>query len=98
MVRVWTQEEIKQLIMVNDKMVCKSLIKLYERQTASEQMDGSTTERNGAGFNGVDAPILTSFAEFLKRAGFLTPKQIQVCRKKLIKYTRQLTVIANMAN
>lgn len=94
--RVWKEEEIKQLIMVNDRMVCKSLIKLYECQTISEQADGTASVRNGAGFNGVDAPIMTSFAEFLNRSGFLTPKQIQICRKKLIKYTRQLTRIANM--
>jgi len=94
--RVWKEEEIKQLILVNDKMVCKCLIKLYERQTADERIEGSANERNGAGFNGVDAPILTSFAEFFNRTGFLTHKQTEVCRKKLIKYVKQLTTIANM--
>lgn len=93
--RVWEVEEIKHLILTNDKMVYRSLIKLYERQTEGERMDGSATERNGAGFNGIDAPILTSFAEFFNRAGFLTTKQMQICRKKLIKYSGQLTMIAN---
>lgn len=97
MPRIWKEEEIKTLILTNDRMVYKSLLKLYECQTADEQEDGSATERNGAGFNGIDAPILTSFAEFLNRAGFLTAKQTALCRKKLVKYTKQLTRIANSA-
>lgn len=95
MKKVWTIEEVKHLLEVNDKMVCRSLMKLYEMQTKSEQADGTTQEHNGVGFNGVDAPILTSFANFFQRTGFLTNKQIVVCRKKLMKYSKQLVRIAN---
>lgn len=93
--RVWTEEEIKSLIQSNDKVLYGALKKLYACQTADEQSDGETHEQNGMGFNGVDAPILSSFCEFLNKTGFLTPKQKMLARKKLVKYNKQLTKLAN---
>ena len=93
--RVWTQDEIKDLVQTNDKVLYGALRKLYDCQTSDEIADGTASHRNGAGFNGIDAGILTSFCEFLNRTGFLTPKQKAVARKKMIKYTRQLTMLAN---
>ncbi len=95
MAKVWTIEEIKELILTNDKMVAHSVVVLYERQTASEQASHETSERNGEGFNGVDAGILSSFAEFYKARGYLSAKQTAIVRKKLVKYSRQLVTIAN---
>lgn len=96
MARTWTEEEIKNLIQTNDKVLYGGLRKLYACQTADEQDSGMTKEHNGKGFNGVDAQILSSFCEFLNKTGFLTPKQKAVARKKLIKYNKQLTALANM--
>ena len=93
--RVWSEEEIKDLIQTNDKVLYGALKKLYACQTADEQISGETKEQNGVGFNGVDAPILTSFCEFLNKTGFLTPKQKNLARKKLVKYNKQLTKLAN---
>lgn len=95
--KTWTAEEIKNLVQTNDKVLYGALKKLYACQTADEQASGETNHNNGAGFNGVDAPILSSFAEFLNKTGFLTPKQKVIARKKLIKYNNQLTKLANMA-
>lgn len=94
--RTWTEEEIRNLVQVNDKVLYGALRKLYACQTAEEQSSGMTKEYNGKGFNGVDAPILSSFCEFLNKTGFLTPKQKVLARRKLVKYTKQLTVLANM--
>ena len=93
--RVWKQEEIKQLIQVNDKMLYRSLQILYSFQTADEKSYKDTTEKNGKGFNSVDAQFLSSCADFLIKNGFLTDKQKTIVRKKLIKYTKQLTEVAN---
>ena len=95
MAKTWTKEEIKDLILKNDEMVKRSVIKLYERQTSYEQLVGETEEYNGVGFNGVDSEILSSFAKFIQKAGFLTPKQTTIARKKLVKYSNQLAKIAN---
>lgn len=91
----WTQEQIKELILTNDRMVYRSLMMLYSKQTSYEQTRGQTTDRNGVGFNHCDAEIMTSFAKFLEKTGFLTPKQKVIARKKLIKYVKQLTRYAN---
>lgn len=93
--RVWAEDEIKRLVQTNDTMLYRSLLKLYSEQTADEQAQGETRERNNRGFNGTDAHILSNIAEFLKRTGFLTDKQKVLVRRKLVKYNRQLTRLAN---
>ena len=93
--KVWSEDEIARLIQTNDKVAGKALEKLYDCQTAEEQAIGETRVQNGAGFNGADARILSSMAEFFKKTGFLTPKQLVVVRKKLVKYNKQLTRLAN---
>lgn len=94
--RIWTEDEIKNYIQTNDTVLYGALKKLYACQTADEQATGDTHVVNGAGFNGLDAPILSSMAEFLLKTGFLTPKQRVIVRKKLVKYNKQLTKLANM--
>ena len=93
--RVWTEEEIKNLIQTNDTVLYRALLKLYSYQTATEQEYGETTNKNGVGFNSFDAEFLTSVSEFLKRRSYLTDKQKAAVRKRLKKYNRQLTAIAN---
>lgn len=93
--RVWTEEEIKNLVQTNDKVLYGALRNLYACQTAAEQSHGETIENNGVGFNGADSRFLSSVAEFLNRTGFLTDKQKVVTRKKLVKYNKQLTRLAN---
>ena len=93
--RTWTAEEIKTLVQTNDKVLYGALKQLYNCQTADEKAAGETREHNGMGFNGVDANIMSSFAQFLIRTGFLTDKQKVIARKKMIKYTKQLTKLAN---
>lgn len=93
--RVWSEDEIKVLVQTNDKVLYGALKNLYNQQTADEQACGETKEYNGAGFNGVDAQFLSSTAEFLIKTGFLTDKQKVIVRKKLVKYNKQLTRLAN---
>lgn len=93
--RVWTVDEIASLVQNNDVVLYRALNKLFECQTEDEKAIGETHETNGVGFNGVDAPILTSFAEFYKQRGYLSDKQKAIARKKLVKYKKQLTNLAN---
>lgn len=93
--RIWTEEEIRTLVQTNDKVLYGALKMLYAEQTADEQASSHTKHRNGAGFNSIDAGFLTSVAQFLLRTGFLTDKQKVATRKKLIKYNKQLTKLAN---
>jgi len=93
--RVWSEDEIKNLIQTNDEVLYRALKKLYECQTTDEKRSGCTKEYNGKGFNSVDAKFMTSVSEFLIKVGYLTEKQKVATRKVIIKYTKQLTRIAN---
>ena len=95
MARTWTESEIKELVQTNDKVLYGALKQLYACQTADEQAWATTHESNGVGFNAIDAEFLTSVSNFLIKNGFLTDKQKVIVRKKLVKYNKQLTRLAN---
>ncbi len=91
----WTKAEIKEKLETDDKWVTRGIAAIFEKQTYSEQQSDSTNENNGVGFTGVDAKILSSFAKFYNRKGYLSPKQLVYGRKKIKKYAGQLAKIAN---
>ena len=95
MKKVWTKDEMKEILTKYDDQVCKAVVKIYECQTTEEQKSHETKQNNGVGFNGADAPIMSSFAEFYMKRGYLSPKQLVVARKKIMKYAGQLCKIAN---
>lgn len=92
---VWTKEAIKARLLGSDLWLCRGILAIHARQTADEQACGATVEDNGVGFNGVDAEILSSFAKQYKERGFLSKRQIEIARKKMVKYSGQLANIAN---
>lgn len=93
--KIWTAEEIKNLLENNDEFLGRALKKLYSCQTADEKRGQHTEETNGVGFNKYDAEIMSSICEFLIRSGFMTDKQKALVRKKIMKYTKQLVMLAN---
>ena len=93
--KVWTKEEIKALLETNNKMVEKSIVKIYELQTEDEKDWKETSHTNGIGYNGVDAQYMSSLAEWILSGRKLTSKQLQFGRKKIMKYAKQLTKVAN---
>jgi hypothetical protein len=103
MAKTWTPEAIREKLATCDIMVERSILKLYEMQTEAEKVTERTTEHNGVGFNGVDAEIMSSFAQQLLRqknsvrpeGRRLSDKQRVLARKKLKKYARQLAGFAN---
>lgn len=92
---MYTKEQIKDLLVTNDKAVERAILRLYQYQTNTEQVDRETKDKNNVGFNGVDANLLSGFAEWLKSGKHLTIKQLPYARKKIIKYAGQLANIAN---
>jgi hypothetical protein len=78
----------------NDAWLMRGVVAIYNCQTADEQSNETTSHDNGIGFNGLDAQILSSFAKQIGQRGFLTPKQIAIARKKMVKYAGQLLRIA----
>lgn len=114
----WTKQKIRanmedtsvsaRGVVLGDVWVIRGMLALLEKQTPEEQQAGIAVEDNGMGFNGVDAEILTSFCEQVKRhlskapkadqfrySRALSPKQMEIARKKMLKYSGQLAGIAN---
>ena len=86
----WTPALVKEKILTRDDAVKKALLRLYSWQTEDEKQAEQTQEHNKRGFNGVDSEILTSFAKQLESKGWLSPKQIALARKKILKYSTQI--------
>jgi len=98
--RVWTADEIREMIRTDDRWACRALLAIYDKQTIEEQQSDETLRHNGEGFTGADAPFLTRLAKFYRERGFLTTKQMQCLRfsrsgkDRLGKYSKQLARIA----
>lgn len=93
--RIWTEDEIRDYVQTNDKVLYGAIKKLYDEQTEDEKEAGQTKHYNNVGFNGADSKFMSSVAEFLIRRGYLTEKQKFAARKRMVKYTKQLTRLAN---
>lgn len=93
--KVWTKDEIKNLLETRDDAVIRGLLAIWDKQTEAEQEWEATSEHNNVGFNAIDAKICSSFVKFYNDAGFLTKKQMVIARKKIMKYAGQLKKIAN---
>ena len=98
--QIWTVDKVKHLLTANNKMVERSLLVLYSRQTMDERAAQATGHPNGMGLNKVDAEFLSSLAEWIKKSRYpegrrLTAKQLVYARKRIMKYAKQLTVYAN---
>lgn len=93
---------IVKAIANSDAWLFRAIVSIFERQTADEQAAETTAHDNGIGYNGIDAPIMSSFAKQIiehkkgmsKFASPLSPRQIVMARKKMNKYAGQLLRIA----
>lgn len=81
---------IKTQLGSNPTWATRAIVKLHERQTIDEQNQQTTKESNGVGFNGMDATILSSFANQIHMGRTLSQKQLAIAFKKLPKYSRQV--------
>lgn len=88
--QVWDKEALCRLLAASNKAVARAVLVVYRNQTEYEKVCQATQENNGVGFSGVDAEILSSYAEFYLKTGFLTPKQVAIARNKIKKYWRQV--------
>lgn len=88
--KVWSKGDVQSLLVSNDKALVRGLMLIYSKQTPAEQAAAVTKEDNKQGFSAADADILTSFAKFYQRAGFLTMKQLAHARKRVPRYHRQI--------
>ena len=91
----WSIIEIKTKLVLEDKWLYRGLLAIYNRQTEEEKLIETTKENNGIGFSGCDAKFLSAMALTVMKYNKLTEKQLKYTRAKMLKYTGQLTRIAN---
>ena len=91
----WTKEIIKAKLLTSDEAVMRGLLRIHSFQTPDEQTSGAAVYDNGMGFNGSDAWFLSEMVVKMKHYGKLTPGQIEVTRKAMLKYAGQLARYAN---
>lgn len=88
--------ELKARLSTDDRWALRALTLVYRNQTADEQSKQQTLEHNGIGFSGPDAEILSSFAQQYQRRGSLSPKQMNLLKRKIPSYASQVARAADM--
>lgn len=81
---------MKAQLATNPDWAVKGMLKIYERQTADEQISEETKHVNDIGFSGCDANILSSFSKQFLTKDYLSEKQLVFVFKKMPKYWAQL--------
>jgi hypothetical protein len=88
-----SQEFIHAQLDASQEAVEAALLAIYERQTAEERLHAFTHVENGVGFSKFDAEFCTSLCVQLQRGRKLTPRQLEVARRKTKRYWRQLITL-----
>lgn len=91
----WSKQQILEKILTDDKWLFRGILAIYNLQTESEKLERDTNTSNGVGFSGVHAKTMSYYAEYIKRRGELTGDYKIKARRIMVKYTGQLTKIAN---
>ena len=86
----WTKEKVKDLLRTNDKAVKRGLVLIYGFQTYEEQHSDTANTNNGQGFSKYDAEILSSMARQVQNGWQLSEAQLNVARKRIVKYAGQI--------
>lgn len=88
------RRELQALLLSSDKALERSIIRIWELQTYSEQEAGMAIIVDGVGFNKFDAPLMSKYACQLLYTGSLTTYQRKKARSIMPKYWRQLMKIS----
>jgi hypothetical protein len=97
-----TRDEINALLRSNDRACEVGVYRIYQLQTEDEKQSDSTKHDNGVGFAARDAEFGSSLARQVEQNRMigkgrrtLSSKQLAGARKLCLRYSRQLTAIAN---
>lgn len=88
------REQVKALLLSNDRAVERAISALYARQTEDEKSSSSTQHPNGRGFNAFDANQGSYWARWVNSGRHLTGKHLVGARQMCLKYVGQLVEVA----
>ena len=86
-------EHLRQRLANDPRWALRALIRIYQNQTTDEQSKDAAIERNGIGFSGPDAEILSSFARQYKRRGGSSKRQMVILRRRIPAYARWRSIL-----
>ena len=97
-----TRDEINAILRSNDRACEVGIYRIFQLQTEDEKCSDTTKHDNGVGFGYRDAEFGSSLARQVEQNRMigrgdrsLSPKQLTFARKMCLRYSRQLTEIAN---
>lgn len=93
--RIWTRDEIVNLLETNPGFLHRAMIKLYERQTRDEQRARTTMVDNKRGFSAFHAKTGTKLGKYAKEGGTFGWKWRGQALKVAKIHVGQLVAIAN---
>lgn len=93
--KVWTKEEILNLINRSDTAVERAIIAIFKRQTDAERVQEVTAVHNNRGFLPYHARRGSYYAKWIMSGKHLTGDHLAKARSMAVKYTRQLAEDAN---
>jgi len=93
--RRWTRTQIVAILKTRDDAVDRAMLRIWQLQTKDEQKTDATKHRNNVGFNATDAKKGSYYARWVKSGRKLSGHYLDHARRMAIKYSRQLTDIAN---
>lgn len=98
--KVWTRDEINELLIRNDIAVMRGIVRLFEMQTEDETRAGVAKYKNNRGFGAADAKAGTRMARWLlgmndRNEVRYPPKDLRhpLCQKILGRYAHGDQVI-----
>lgn len=93
--KVWTREELIELINTNNLAVERAILRIHAGQTAQEKQDENTYDHNDIGFSSAHAKVGTYMAKWLQQGKHLTGDWLPKGRKIALRHVRQLLKVAN---
>jgi len=84
------EQFVRNKLATSDAWAKKALTTIMARQTVEERRAERTVYHNNVGFTGHDSPLMSSFAKQLETRKWLSKRQIQVLKKTIKKYWKQI--------
>ena len=95
--KIWTEQEILNLLDRSPKFVLRCMFVLYDEQTPEEKELKKTLARDGKGYNKYDSVTVFEYVDKYNFNGGLTLADIAVIRNIVKKYSKKLCKKANEA-
>lgn len=93
--KIWTRDEIDEILKANPRAVERAMVRLFELQTEVERETSATRIHNNVGFSSYAARRGSYYARWVTSGKQLTGKHFESALKIALRHSRQLVDLAN---